>query len=51
MISVHVEVLPHLHRTVQRDQGLGVKAGVVLNPGDAGRRARGDRRRTWTTCW
>jgi ribulose-phosphate 3-epimerase len=33
MISVHVEVLPHLHRTVQALKALGVKAGVVLNPG------------------
>jgi len=33
MISVHVEVLPHLHRTVHAIQALGVKAGVVLNPG------------------
>jgi ribulose-phosphate 3-epimerase len=32
MISVHVEVLPHLHRTVHAIQALGVKAGVVLNP-------------------
>jgi ribulose-phosphate 3-epimerase len=32
MISVHVEVLPHLHRTIQAIQGLGVKAGAVLNP-------------------
>jgi ribulose-phosphate 3-epimerase len=32
MISVHVEVLPHLHRTVHAIRGLGVKAGVVLNP-------------------
>jgi ribulose-phosphate 3-epimerase len=32
MISVHVEVLPHLHRTVQAIRALGVKAGVVLNP-------------------
>jgi len=31
-ISVHAEVLPHLHRTVQRIQGLGMKAGVALNP-------------------
>ena len=45
MISVHVEVLPHLHRTVHAIKALGVKAGVVLNPGHAGRRARGDRRR------
>ena len=31
-ISVHVEVLPHLHRTVQLIKGLGVKAGVAINP-------------------
>ena len=32
MISVHVEVLPHLHRTVTYIRSLGMKAGVVLNP-------------------
>jgi ribulose-phosphate 3-epimerase len=32
MISVHVEVLPHLHRTVSFIKSLGVQAGVVLNP-------------------
>jgi ribulose-phosphate 3-epimerase len=32
MMSVHVEVLPHLHRTVHAIQDLGVKAGVVINP-------------------
>src|SRR6185295_14236889 len=32
MLSVHVEVLPHLHRTVQAIKALGLKAGVVLNP-------------------
>jgi len=32
MISVHVEVLPHLHRTVHAIKALGAKAGVVLNP-------------------
>ena len=32
MMSVHVEVLPHLHRTLTAIKGLGVKAGVVLNP-------------------
>jgi ribulose-phosphate 3-epimerase len=32
MLSVHVEVLPHLHRTIAFIKGLGVKAGVVLNP-------------------
>ena len=31
-ISVHVEVLPHLHRTIHAIKALGVKAGVVLNP-------------------
>ena len=33
MMSVHVEVLPHLHRTVHAIKALGAKAGVVLNPG------------------
>jgi ribulose-phosphate 3-epimerase len=32
MLSVHVEVLPHLHRTIQAIKALGVRAGVVLNP-------------------
>jgi len=32
MVSVHVEVLPHLHRTISFVKSLGVKAGVVLNP-------------------
>jgi ribulose-phosphate 3-epimerase len=32
MMSVHVETLPHLHRTVQAIQALGVRAGVALNP-------------------
>jgi ribulose-phosphate 3-epimerase len=31
-ISVHLETLPHLHRTIQAIQALGVKAGVALNP-------------------
>jgi ribulose-phosphate 3-epimerase len=31
-ISVHVEVLPHLHRTLQFVKSLGAKAGVALNP-------------------
>jgi ribulose-phosphate 3-epimerase len=35
MLSVHVEVLPHLHRTVTFIKSLGVKAGVVLNPSTA----------------
>jgi len=32
MLSVHLEVLPHLHRTVHAIQALGLKAGVVINP-------------------
>ena len=32
MISVHVEILPHLHRTVHAIKALGARAGVVLNP-------------------
>lgn len=32
LIGVHVEVLPHLHRTLQRIRELGVKASATLNP-------------------
>jgi ribulose-phosphate 3-epimerase len=32
MISVHVEVLPHLHRTISYIKKRGAKAGAVLNP-------------------
>lgn len=32
MLSVHVEVLPHLHRTLGAIKALGAKAGAVLNP-------------------
>jgi ribulose-phosphate 3-epimerase len=32
MVSVHVEVLPHLHRTLDAIKRLGAQAGVVLNP-------------------
>lgn len=32
MLSVHVEVLPHLHRTIAAIKALGVRAGAVLNP-------------------
>ena len=32
MVSVHVEVLPHLHRTLAEIRRLGALAGVVLNP-------------------
>ena len=32
MLSVHLEVLPHLHRTIQHIKGLGARAGVAINP-------------------
>lgn len=32
LISVHVEVLPHLHRTLGFIKSFGLKAGAVLNP-------------------
>ncbi|MBL8143798.1 MAG: ribulose-phosphate 3-epimerase [Acidobacteria bacterium] len=32
LVSVHVEVLAHLHRTLHRIKALGARAGVVLNP-------------------
>lgn len=32
IITVHVEACPHLHRTIQVIKGLGIKAGVALNP-------------------
>ena len=32
MVSVHVETVPHLQRTVSHIKKLGAKAGVVLNP-------------------
>jgi len=31
-LSVHAEVLPHLHRTVAAIRELGARAGVALNP-------------------
>lgn len=31
-LTVHAEVCPHLHRTLQQIRELGVKAGVSLNP-------------------
>jgi ribulose-phosphate 3-epimerase len=31
-LSVHLEVLPHLHRSIQYIQSLGAKAGVAVNP-------------------
>lgn len=32
MVSVHVEVLPHLYRSLTYIKSLGAKAGVALNP-------------------
>ena len=32
MVSVHVEAVPHLHRTVSFIKKLGARAGAVLNP-------------------
>ncbi len=32
MVSVHVEAVPHLHRTIAYIKRLGAKAGAVLNP-------------------
>jgi ribulose-phosphate 3-epimerase len=31
-LTVHVETCPHLHRTIQQIQDLGLTAGVTLNP-------------------
>jgi ribulose-phosphate 3-epimerase len=31
-ISVHVEVLPHLHRTIHFIQSFGARAGAAINP-------------------
>ncbi|MBI3264450.1 MAG: ribulose-phosphate 3-epimerase [Acidobacteria bacterium] len=32
MVSAHVEVLPHLHRTLTYIKSLGARAGVAVNP-------------------
>src|ERR1051326_2815176 len=32
VLTVHLEACTHLHRTVQAIRGLGMKAGVALNP-------------------
>jgi len=32
MLTVHVEVLPHLHRTLTRIRELGARAGAAINP-------------------
>ncbi|EOB3456901.1 ribulose-phosphate 3-epimerase [Enterococcus hirae] len=33
IITVHVEATPHIHRALQMMKNLGVKSGVVINPG------------------
>lgn len=33
IITVHVETTPHIHRALQMMKDLGVKSGVVINPG------------------
>lgn len=35
ILTVHVETCSHLHSTIQQIRGLGIKAGVSLNPGTA----------------
>lgn len=32
LISIHIEACPHLHRNIQQIKGLGMKAGVAINP-------------------
>lgn len=32
MMNVHYEACPHLHRVIQQIKGVGMKAGVTLNP-------------------
>lgn len=32
ILTVHYEACPHLHRNLQQIKGLGMKAGVALNP-------------------
>jgi ribulose-phosphate 3-epimerase len=32
MVTVHAEVLPHLHRTLTRIRELGARAGAAINP-------------------
>ncbi len=32
ILTVHIEACPHLHRNIQQIKGLGMRAGVALNP-------------------
>jgi len=31
-LTVHIEACPHLHRNIEQIKGLGMKAGVAINP-------------------
>ncbi len=33
LVSVHIEEHPHVHRTLQHIRQIGLKAGIVINPG------------------
>ena len=33
IITVHIEACPYIHRAIRTIKGLGIKAGVALNPG------------------
>ena len=33
LLTVHIEASPHIHRTIQAIHGLGIQAGVAINPG------------------
>jgi ribulose-phosphate 3-epimerase len=33
LISVHIEAVPHIHRSIQFIKSFGIKAGVAINPG------------------
>lgn len=35
LISIHVEAVPHLHRSIQLIKSQGIKAGIAINPGTA----------------
>ena len=32
ILTVHIEACPHLHRNIQQIKGLGMQAGVAINP-------------------
>ena len=49
MVSVHVEAVPHLHRSDHADQEARRQGRRRAQPVDAGGDARGHRRRMWTS--